>query len=192
MKPIAIAALAGVTAALAFGASAQANPLPPGWKEITCVVLDARQIVLDITTGKELTADVSGNYVVGPYSAKLVNGGLVDATTNQPLPVSNGAIVDQAGKPIVMVSFWPRIACPPGVVIGQTGPQGVTGPLGSAGVAGPAGAAGIQGVAGPQGVPGVGAQIVGTPVPKKVTKRVTRKKTPKPAVKAVVTPAVVG
>ena len=192
MKPIAIAALAGVTAALAVAGTAEANPLPPGWNEITCVVLDARQIVLDITTGKELTADVSGNYVVGPYSAKLVNGSLVDATTNQPLPVSNGAIVDQAGKPIVIVSFWPRIACPPGVTIGQTGPSGPAGAVGPTGAVGPAGPAGIQGSSGPQGVPGVAAQIVGTTAPKKVTKRVIRRKTPKPTVKAVVTPAVVG
>ena len=118
----------------------------------------------------------------------------MDATTNVPLPVTNGAVVDQAGKPIVMVSYWQRIACPPGVSIGQPGPQG------PAGATGPPGLPAVQVTTTPQYVPGA-AVTAGTPsatapkttvAPKKAAKRVTRKKVPKPVARAVVTPTVVG
>lgn len=183
MRRTVITAIAGA-AALALTGPAAAHPLPPGWTELTCVVLDARQIVLDVTTGREVPGDASGNYRIGPYTAKLVNGELLDATTGVALPVVNRAIVDQAGTPIVMVSTWSRIACPPGVSIGQPGPQG---PAGPAGVAGAQGAPGAQG---PQGVTGV-TQVVRTAAlvpPKAKAKPVKRrvvKKAKKTAVKGV-------
>jgi hypothetical protein len=174
MKHVTVATL-GAAMALALPTIAVAHPLPPGWTELTCVVLDSRQIVLDVKTGREFTPNEAGVYLIGPYSARIVNGQLADSSTGLPLPVSNGAVVDQAGAPIVMVSSWSRIACPPGVTLGQPGPQGVPGPAGVQGVPGQTGTVGAQGVAGVQGTPGVTqtvrvAALSTAPRPKPTTK----------------------
>ena len=129
---------------------ASANPLPPGWTELTCVVLDSRPMLIEVATGREVMSSATGVYTVGPYSATIENGQLVDAVTGIALPTMSGAVVDQAGVPIVMLSSWSRIACPPGVQLGPIGLQGVAGVAGPPGPPGPVSA----GPQGPQGVPG--------------------------------------
>ena len=129
---------------------ASANPLPPGWTELTCVVLDSRPMLIDVATGREITSSATGVYTIGPYAAKILNGALVDASTGTLLPTVGGAVVDQAGVPIVMLSSWSRIACPPGV---QLGPIGLQGAAGATGATGAPGAVSV-GPQGPQGLPG--------------------------------------
>ncbi len=97
---------------------------------------------MNVATGAEVLPGTDGKYAIGPYSASLVSGALIDVTTGRPLPIVGNAIVDEAGKPIVMVSTWSRIACPPGVTLGGTGPTGPTGPQGPAGASGQPGATG--------------------------------------------------
>jgi hypothetical protein len=132
---------------------ASANPLPPGWTELTCVVLDSRPMLIDVATGREVTSSATGVYTVGLYSARILNGALVDASTGTLLPTVSGAVVDQAGVPIVMLSSWSRIACPPGVQLGPVGLQGVAGATGAPGAPGAPGAVSV-GPQGPQGLPG--------------------------------------
>jgi hypothetical protein len=144
---------------------ASANPLPPGWTELTCVVLDSRPILIDVATGREVTSNATGVYTVGPYSAKILGGELVDAATGTLLPTVSGAVVDQAGVPIVMLSSWSRIACPPGV---QLGPVGLQGAAGATGATGAPGAVSV-GPQGPQGVPGtIPAATIAAILPKVV------------------------
>lgn len=173
-----IARAATAIALSTTAAAASANPLPPGWTEIACVVLDARQIVLNVTTGTEVIPNSSGTYTIGPYSAKLVTGELIDSATSKPLPVVGRAIVNLAGAPIVMVSTWSRIACPPGANLGKTGPTGPAGPTGATGVQGPIGPVGLTGRPGP-----VGPRVVisAKPTVRKPVKRTSPKRPAKVA-----------
>lgn len=168
--------LIAATVALGLPSLAAANPIPPGWTELTCVVVDSRMILIDLGTGREVATSAVGTYTIGTYSAKLVDGALVDVATGAALPTLNGAIVDQAGRPIAMLSAWPRIACPPGVQVASVGPQGIPGVVGAPGATGSSGAPGAPG---PQGVAGVFPVQVAGVTTAKPKKRVLRKLTPR-------------
>ena len=154
MQPRALIAALSLAALSAATTAATANPLPVGWTERPCVIVDARQFVLDLATGSEILPNVSGTYSVAGVDAHLADGRLVD-TSGAPLPVVGGAIVDKAGKAVAMVSYWPRLACAPGTETAQIGP---------AGPAGSQGAAGTPGTPGAQGLPGVTTQALSPPV----------------------------
>jgi hypothetical protein len=148
MQPRALIAALSLAALAATAPSAMANPLPVGWTERPCVIVDARQFVLNLATGAEILPSAAGSYAVAGIEARLVDGRLVD-TGGTPLPVVGGAIVDKAGKVVAMVSYWPRLACAPGTDIAKQGPSG---PIGPSGPAGPAGAPGATGAPGAPGV----------------------------------------
>ncbi len=148
MQPRALIAALSLAVLAATAPSAMANPLPVGWTERPCVIVDARQFVLNLATGAEILPSAVGSYAVAGVEARLVDGRLVDAG-GTPLPVVGGAIVDKAGKAVAMVSYWPRLACAPGTDVAKPGPSG---PIGPSGPAGPAGAPGATGASGAPGV----------------------------------------
>jgi hypothetical protein len=161
MQPRALIAVLSLAALATTATSAVANPLPVGWTERPCVIVDARQFVLDLATGSEIVPNASGIYSVAGIDANLADGRLVDGG-GAPLSMVGGAIVDKAGKAVAMVSYWPRLACAPGSETPTVGP---------AGPAGVQGAAGAQGTPGIQGLPGVTTQALAPPVDQSINLR---------------------
>lgn len=156
----AFAATVAATMALSAGPAlaTSSKPLPVGWVIQPCIVIDNQQFVLDLKTGKEITPDKDGVYLIGTYKAKLSGSTLVDATTNVALPTANGAVVDELGVALAMKSYANRIACPPGVTLGERGPVGPAGPKGDTGLTGP------MGPQGPMGLPGAYVPVVSNAV----------------------------
>ena len=144
MQRRALIAALSLAALATTATSAIANPLPVGWTERPCVIVDARQFVLDLATGSEIVPNASGVYSVAGIDAHFVDGRLVDASGTALASVA-GAIVDKTGKATAMVSYWPRLACAPGTETPTVGPVGPAGAQGATGTQGTPGAPGLPG-----------------------------------------------